>query len=70
MLGSPSINAQSILADTGFLLSLKLTPYFPDALKWFFFTSFNSLIAQLVKTLSAMQTLVQFLGRENPLEKG
>ena len=30
-----------------------------------------SLIAQLVRNLSAIQeTLVQFLGRENPLEKG
>ena len=30
-----------------------------------------SLIAQLVKNLSAMQKiLVQFLGREDPLEKG
>jgi len=30
-----------------------------------------SLIAQLVKKLSAMQeTLVQFLGEEDPLEKG
>ena len=30
-----------------------------------------SLIAQLVKNLPAMQeTLVQFLGREDPLEKG
>ena len=30
-----------------------------------------SLVAQLVKNLSAMQeTLVQFLGREDPLEKG
>ena len=30
-----------------------------------------SLIAQLVKNLLAMQeTLVQFLGREDPLEKG
>ena len=30
-----------------------------------------SLIAQLVKNLSAMQeTLVQFLGQENSLEKG
>ena len=30
-----------------------------------------SLIAQLVNNLSAMQeTLVQFLGREDPLEKG
>ena len=30
-----------------------------------------SLIAQLVKNLTAMQeTLVQFLGREDPLEKG
>ena len=31
----------------------------------------TSLIAQLVKNLPAMQeTLVQFLGREDPLEKG
>ena len=30
-----------------------------------------SLVAQLVKNLPAMQeTLVQFLGQENPLEKG
>ena len=30
-----------------------------------------SLIAQLVKNLTAMrETLVQFLGREDPLEKG
>ena len=30
-----------------------------------------SLIAQLVKNLSAMQeTLVRFLGQEDPLEKG
>ena len=30
-----------------------------------------ALIAQLVKNLPAMQeTLVQFLGQENPLEKG
>ena len=30
-----------------------------------------SLVAQLVKNLPAMQeTLIQFLGRENPLEKG
>ena len=30
-----------------------------------------SLVAQLVKNLLAMQeTLVQFLGREDPLEKG
>ena len=30
-----------------------------------------SLVAQLVKNLPAMQeTLVQFLGREDPLEKG
>ena len=31
----------------------------------------NSLVAQLVKKLPAMQeTLVQFLGQEDPLEKG
>ena len=30
-----------------------------------------SLVAQLIKNLPAMQeTLVQFLGREDPLEKG
>ena len=54
------------------LLSLKFTPYFTDALKpLFFFSSFNSLIAQLVKNPSAMQeTLVQFLDREDPREKG
>ena len=33
--------------------------------------SWVSLVAQLVKTLPAMQeTLVRFLGREDPLEKG
>ena len=33
--------------------------------------SWSSLVAQLVKTLPAMQeTLVRFLGREDPLEKG
>ena len=33
--------------------------------------SWASLVAQLVKNLSAMQeTLVKFLGQENPLEKG
>ena len=33
--------------------------------------SWISLVAQLVKTLPAMQeTLVRFLGREDPLEKG
>ena len=30
----------------------------------------TSLIAQLVKNLPAMQTSVQILGREDPLEKG
>ena len=31
----------------------------------------NNLIAQLVKNLPGMQeTLIQFLGREDPLEKG
>ena len=30
----------------------------------------TSLIAQLVKNLPAMQTLVQILGREDPMEKG
>ena len=29
-----------------------------------------SLIVQLVKTLPAMETLVQFLGWEDPLKKG
>ena len=39
---------------------LKLSPYFE-----------TSLIAQLVKNLLAMQeTLVRFLGQEDPLEKG
>ena len=39
---------------------LKLSPYFE-----------TSLIAQLVKNLPAMQeTLVRFLGQEDPLEKG
>ena len=33
--------------------------------------SWSSLVAQLVKTLPAMQeTLVRFLGQEDPLEKG
>ena len=33
--------------------------------------SWASLVAQLVKNLAAMQeTLVRFLGREDPLEKG
>ena len=42
---------------------------FPIALK--FKLSWASLISQLVKNLSAMQeTPVQFLGREDPLEKG
>ena len=36
-----------------------------------FSISWASLTAQLVKNLPAMQeTLVQFLGREDPLEKG
>ena len=36
-----------------------------------FFIHEASLIAQLVKNPSAMQeTLIQFLGREDPLEKG
>ena len=36
-----------------------------------FHGSSASLVAQLVKNLAAMQeTLVQFLGREDPLEKG
>ena len=35
------------------------------------FTARDSLVAQLVKNLPAMQeTPVQFLGREHPLEKG
>ena len=35
------------------------------------FTSRASLVAQLVKKLPAMrETLVQFLGQEDPLEKG
>ena len=39
---------------------LKFSPYFE-----------TSLIAQLVKNLPAMQeTLVRFLGQEDPLEKG
>ena len=34
-------------------------------------SSWASLVAQLVKNLPAMQeTLVQFLGQEDPLEKG
>ena len=34
-------------------------------------TYLASLVAQLVKNLTAMQeTLVQFLGQEDPLEKG
>ena len=38
---------------------------------FFMFSSFASLIAQLVKNLPAMQeTPVRFLGPENPLEKG
>ena len=40
---------------------------------WLFkcFVFFNTLIAQLVKNPPVMQeTLVQFLGREDPLEKG
>ena len=39
---------------------------------WFsFWDLWASLIAQLVKNLPAMQeTLVQFLGQEDPLEKG
>ena len=40
---------------------------------WLFkcFEFFNTLIAQLVKNPPAMQeTLVQFLGQEDPLEKG
>ena len=38
---------------------------------WRFSKSGASLITQLVKNLSAMQeTLVQFLGQEDPLEKG
>ena len=37
----------------------------------FFFDTRASWIAQLVKNLPAMQeTLVQFLGQEDPLEKG
>ena len=36
-----------------------------------FFFLYHSLLAQLVKNLPAMQeTLVQFLGREDPREKG
>ena len=35
------------------------------------FNNWASLIAQLLKNLAEMQeTLVQFLGREDPLEKG
>ena len=46
--------------------------YFYYPLYIFFFSIMGtSLIAQLVKNLPAMQeTLVRFLGRENPLEKG
>ena len=38
---------------------------------FFFFSSRASLIAQVVKNLSAIQeTLFQILGQEDPLEKG
>ena len=38
---------------------------------FFFFFNFASLIAQLVKNPPALQeTLVRFLGQEDPLEKG
>ena len=42
-----------------------------ENIKPIFTFSFASLIAQLVKNLPAMlETPVQFLGREDPLEKG
>ena len=51
------------------LLDSSILVYPPPA--FFFFLNFASLIAQLVNNPPAMQeTLVQFLGQEDPLEKG
>ena len=45
--------------------------YIYNLIFWFLDNIRASLIAQLVKNPPAMQeTLVRFLGRENPLEKG
>ena len=50
---------------------LLLEPSFVPSLLLIFISSWASLIAQLVKKLPAMQqTPVQFLGWEDPLEKG
>ena len=47
------------------------TFHFSGIKSMFLMSSGASLIAQLVKNLPAMQeTLVQFLGQEDPLEKG
>ena len=49
-------------------ISLKLYSYFLDRVYW---QIWASLMVHLVKNLTAMQeTLVRFLGREDPLEKG
>ena len=59
-----------------FLLVLRLLGSFPTQRLWLLSSLVPlfvraSLIAHLVKNLPAMQeTLVQFLGREDPLEKG
>ena len=50
---------------------LVLEPSFVPGFLLIFISSWASLIAQLVKNLPVMQeTPVQFLGPENPLEKG
>ena len=56
---------------TAYLADRNITEWSRTTSVEFSAVSFRSLVAQLVKNPPAMQeTLVQFLGQEDPLEKG